>query len=73
MSDKKPHWSTGKFLLIALFANFLYMFTMNGVLNVWLDLGVTGPAMGAGSGVLMVFLLFRWNRMREDVKPQPPE
>ena len=68
MSDESPAWSTPKFLLIALATTFAVMFTLNGLLNEILDLGVPGGAFGAASGFVVAAMLPKWSWFRTRIK-----
>jgi hypothetical protein len=67
MPSESPAWSTPKFLLAALVVSFVVMFTLNGLLNEILGLGISTAAFGAANGLLLVILLPRWSVFRRIV------
>lgn len=63
--DASEGWSTGKFLLIVTLVNFVLLFTLNGVLNEVLHLGVPSYALGVAPSFVTVLLLTRWRWFRQ--------
>ncbi|HWB80921.1 MAG TPA: hypothetical protein VG755_38425 [Nannocystaceae bacterium] len=63
--DASEGWSTGKFLLIVLVVDFVLMFTLNGVLNEVLHLGVPSSAIGVAPSFVTVLLMTRWRWFRQ--------
>lgn len=67
MPTESSAWSTPKFLLVALVVSFVVVFTLNGILNEILGLGISSAAFGAANGFLLVILLPRWSVFRRIV------
>lgn len=53
-------WSTPKFFVIALLVELVVTLTLNGVLNMVLELNVSSVALGIPASLVLVALLPRW-------------
>lgn len=62
---ESTHWSTPKFLVIALVVEFVAMFVTNGVFNMILGWNVPSYALGMVPAMLLVLLLPRWRVFQE--------
>jgi hypothetical protein len=64
-------WSTPKFFLIVLLVDAALMFTLNGVLNEVLHLGVSPSAIAIAPAIVLVALLPRWRVFANRVARKP--
>lgn len=60
-------WSTPKFFLILLVIDFVLTFTLNGVLNEVMHLGVSTAALGVAPSIVLIVLLPRWRWFRQRI------